>query len=179
MSANSAFILTGCAWIAVMATWGPAVWMLGEAAMGMCRRRPQALWPLAALIALGILTVSAAITAVIFMMLGTEMIGGPDRPTICVGTDELGMCRPTVDRSGPATPRAVHAVHVLAAMAVVGLVTDAVLLVSRRWIAPTLTRGVGDLLAASGGTPSAEDPETQSVSATPLLGHNDRNTSHE
>lgn len=176
MSAGGASALTLGAAIAVIATWAPVVRVLGAAAMGMCRRRPQALWPLLALAALGILTVSAAVTAWVFAMLGTEMIGGPDRPTIC-DFDEFG-CRPITDSSGPATQQAVHALHVLTAMAVVGLAADAVLLVSRRWRAPTLTNGAGDVLAAEGGTTDTA-PDPDNGSATPLPDHHDRSPSHD
>lgn len=145
---------------AAMVTWFHAFRLLDTAAgRGFCQRR-RSRWLLV------VLSASAAgvmIATMVCMALGTEMIGGPDRPMVC-SRDELGGCRPTVDRSGPATPQAVHAIYVATAIALVGL---AVLLVCRRLRAPTLTRGAGDVLSAEGGTPD-----------TTLLDHNSRNAPH-
>ena len=145
-----------------MVTWFHAWRLLGIAAgRAFCqRRRSRWLLVVLAATAAGVMISTLVLGC---MSLGAEMSLDRDRPMTCT-TDELGGCRPTVDRSGPATPQAVHAIYVAAAIALVGL---SVLLVCRRLRAPTLTRGVGDVLSAEGGTPD-----------TTLLDHNSRNAPH-
>ncbi|PYE12022.1 hypothetical protein DFR67_12630 [Williamsia limnetica] len=155
-----------------MATWAPVLRVLNLAAERVGQRR-RALWPL---VGFAVLAASVVITSLVCVGLGTELIGGPDRPTIC-DFDEFG-CRPTVDRSGPATPQAVHALYVLAAIALVGLAADAVVFVRKRWYTPPLTCGMGDTPAAPGDTPHP-GPDAFSGSPTTLLDHNDRSPSHD
>lgn len=129
-----------------MATWAPVLRVLNLAAERVGQRR-RALWPLGGF---AVLAASVVITSLVCVGLGTELIGGPDRPTIC-DFDEFG-CRPTVDRSGPATSHAEDAVRVLAGIALCGLAADAVLLISSRRRARTLTPGVREIFAAQAGT---------------------------
>lgn len=154
-----AMVLAFAASGAGMVTWFHAFGLLLDSAAGHAmgeRRRSR--WLLVVLAA-GVL-----IAMVVCMVVGTEIIGGPDRPMTCT-TDELGVCRPTVDRSGPATPQAVHAIYVATAIALIG---PAVLLVCSRLHPSSL---------APGDTPHL-GPDTHSGSPTTLLDHTDRNTSH-
>lgn len=123
-------MLTCFAAAVVVAAWAPVLRVLLDlAAEPVCQRR-STLWPL-----VGVLAAGAAVTVLVLVMLGTEMIGGPDRPTIC-DFDEFG-CRPTVDRSGPATPQALHAIYILAAIALLGVALNAALLATGRLRIPT------------------------------------------
>lgn len=159
MSADLARALTCCAALAVIATWTPAVLVLDPAAVRVYQRRLT----LRPLVGFRLLTASVVITSLVCVGLGIEMIGGPDRPTICVGTDELGLCRPTVDRSGPATPQAMHAIYVLAGIALLGLAADALLLVTGQLRIHTLTRCVEGMVAAENRPPNTSIEKDSSL----------------